>query len=106
MLCSTMMTGDMNVSACQIQPNQPISLQKTTTGTKLIAHGLLSPIHAQQAFSTTTKTKFAVAMNNLALLATTSMLTKTFAHADASQAFAQKTTTGMTKLATANAHQR
>ena len=51
-------------------------------------------------------TKFAVAMNNLALLATTSMLTPTFAAADASQAFAHKTTTGMTKLATANALQR
>ena len=105
-LWSTMMTGDTNVSACQIQLNQPISLQKTTTGTKLIALGLLSPNHAQQAFSTTTKTKFAVAMNNLALLATTSMLTQTFAPADASQVFAQKTTTGMTKLATVNVHQR
>jgi hypothetical protein len=97
-----MMTGDTIVSACQIQSNHPIP----TTGTKLIAIGLLSPNNAKQANSTTMKTKFAVAMNNLALLATTSMLTPTFAAADASQAFAHKTTTGMTKLATANALQR
>jgi hypothetical protein len=34
------------------------------------------------------------------------MLTSTFAAADASQAFAQGTSSGMTKLATANALQR
>ena len=100
------MTGDTCVFACQIQSNQPISLQKITTGMKLIALGLLSPMNVSQANSTTTKTKFAVARNNLALLATTSMLTSTFAAADASQAFAQGTSTGMTKLATANALQR
>ena len=73
---------------------------------KLIALGLLSPMNVNQANSSTTKTKFAVARNNLALLATTSMLTSTFAAADASQAFAQGTSSGMTKLATANALQR
>ena len=101
-----MMTGDTCVFACQIQSNQPISLQKITTGMKLIALGLLFPMNVNQANSTTTKTMFAVARNNLALLATTSMLTSTFAAADASQTFAHKTSTGMTKLATVNAPQR
>ena len=78
------MTGDTSVFACQIQTNQLISLQQITTGTKLIALGLLSPMNVNQANSTTMKTKFAVARNDLVLLATTSMLTSTFAGADAS----------------------
>jgi hypothetical protein len=100
------MTGDTIASACQTQHHLQEKLMRFTTGTKLPALGLWSPMLALQVNSTTMKTKFAVAMNNLALLAITSMSTPTFAAADASQAFAQLTTTGTTKFANANAPQR
>jgi len=69
----------------------------------VFANGFKYQLNAQQINSTTTKTTSAVAMNNPALLATTSTSTPTFAVADASEAFAQTTTTGMTRFANASA---
>jgi hypothetical protein len=97
-----MMIGDTSASACQMKMHH--YQLKTTTGTKRLefANGFKYQLNAQQVNSTTTKTTHAVAMNNPALLATTSTLTPTFAAADASEAFAQITTTGMIRFANAS----
>jgi len=100
-----MMTGDTSAFACL----RKMHLQRQAiTGKKQIklAHGFKFQLTAVMTNSTTMQTTYVVAMNNLALLATTSTSISMFADADASEAFAQTNTIGMILFANASAKLR